>query len=80
MASETPNKNMKSPAKFFGLGRTPNRPSDPLVNTQDTTAWEIYNYKASEVDREMTKDWNESLNTLLIFVSQALLIGRRTVV
>jgi hypothetical protein len=80
MTSETPYKNLRSPAKLFGLGRTPNWPSDPLVVTKDTTAWEIYNHKASEVDREMIKDWNESLNTLLIFVSQALLIGRRTVV
>ncbi|PVF91024.1 hypothetical protein CPB86DRAFT_456233, partial [Serendipita vermifera] len=34
------------------------------------TAWEIYNHKASEIDRELIKDWNDSLNTLLIFVSR----------
>ncbi|PVF90868.1 hypothetical protein CPB86DRAFT_720345, partial [Serendipita vermifera] len=31
--------------------------------------WEIYNHKASEIDRELIKDWNDSLNTLLIFAA-----------
>ncbi|PVG03069.1 hypothetical protein CPB86DRAFT_811182 [Serendipita vermifera] len=56
-------------AKLFRLGREARRPGDPLIVTGETTAWEIYNYKASEVDREMIKDWNDSLNTLLIFTA-----------
>jgi hypothetical protein len=73
MASEYIDRPPKSPANLFGLGRNPNKPGEPLVVAKDTTAWEIYNHKASEVDREMIKDWNDSLNTLLIFVSQAQL-------
>jgi hypothetical protein len=69
MASKPTDKHPNSPANLFGLGRTLNRPGEPLVVTKDTTAWEIYNHKASEIDREMIKDWNDSLNTLLIFVS-----------
>lgn len=38
------------------------------ASTEDT-AWEIYNRKAALYDRELVKDWNDSLNTLLIFVS-----------
>ncbi|PVF98784.1 hypothetical protein CPB86DRAFT_704525, partial [Serendipita vermifera] len=59
----------KSTTSLFGLSRDTKRPSDPLVVTNDTTPWEIYNHKASEVDREMIKDWNDSLNTLLIFAA-----------
>jgi hypothetical protein len=72
MASEHTDRHVKSPTNLFELGRNPNRSvdGDPLVVTKDTTAWEIYNHKASEIDREMIKDWNDSLNTLLIFVSQ----------
>jgi hypothetical protein len=70
MASEPIAKNLKSPANLFGLRRTPAKLGDPLVVNKDTTAWEIYNHKASEIDRETIKDWNDSLNTLLIFVSQ----------
>lgn len=33
------------------------------------TAWEIYNTRATVYDKELIKDWNDSLNTLLIFVS-----------
>jgi hypothetical protein len=69
MASEHANKHLKSPANLFGLGKNPNRSGEPLLVNKDTTAWEIYNHRASEIDREMIKDWNDSLNTLLIFVS-----------
>jgi hypothetical protein len=75
MASEHIDRHPKSPGNLFGLGRNPNRPGEPLVVTKDTTVWEIYNHKASEIDREMIKDWNDSLSTLLIFVSQAQLEG-----
>lgn len=35
---------------------------------RETTAWEIYNKRSLIVDRELIKDWNDGLNTLLIFV------------
>ncbi|CAG8452974.1 9391_t:CDS:2, partial [Acaulospora colombiana] len=54
---------------LFGLRREARHPGDPLIVTEATTAWEIYNHKASEVDREMVKDWNDSLNTILIFLT-----------
>lgn len=38
-------------------------------NTAPATAWEIYNSRAAVIDRELIKDWNASLNTLLVFVS-----------
>ncbi|PVG04034.1 hypothetical protein CPB86DRAFT_868803 [Serendipita vermifera] len=59
----------KSPTRLFGLSRDAKRPNDPLIVTNNTTASEIYNHKASEIDREMIKDWNDSLNTLLIFAA-----------
>jgi hypothetical protein len=40
-----------------------------LIVTPDTTAWDIYKYHASRVESEVIKDWNGTLNTLLIFVS-----------
>jgi hypothetical protein len=55
--------------RVLGLGREVRRFGDPLVVTEETTAWEIYNHKATEIDRELIKDWNDSLNTLLILVS-----------
>ncbi|PVF92408.1 hypothetical protein CPB86DRAFT_877909 [Serendipita vermifera] len=69
MPPESTEKNANHSAKLFGVGREPKRPGDRLVVTDETTAWEIYNHKASEVDREMIKDWNDSLNTLLIFTA-----------
>jgi hypothetical protein len=39
------------------------------VTAGATTAWEVYNDRALETDKERIKDWNDSLNTLLIFVS-----------
>ncbi|PVF97763.1 hypothetical protein CPB86DRAFT_873943 [Serendipita vermifera] len=69
MPPETTEETRNQSAKLFGLGREPKRPGDPLVVTDETTAWEIYNHKASEVDGEMIKDWNDSLNTLLIFTA-----------
>ena len=41
----------------------------PLAVNKETTAWEIYNDRAQTIDRELIRDWNDSLNTLLIFVS-----------
>ncbi|CAG8452991.1 9392_t:CDS:2 [Acaulospora colombiana] len=61
--------NINDLTKLFGFGKEGRRPGDPLIVTEDTTSWEIYNHKAAEVDREMIKDWNNSLNTLLIFTA-----------
>ncbi|PVF96428.1 hypothetical protein CPB86DRAFT_512391 [Serendipita vermifera] len=69
MPPESTEQNANQSAKLFGVGREPKQPGDRLVVTDETTAWEIYNHKASEVDREMIKDWNDSLNTLLIFTA-----------
>ncbi|PVG03070.1 hypothetical protein CPB86DRAFT_493291 [Serendipita vermifera] len=69
MPPDTTEKNVNHSTKLFGLGREGKRPGDPLVVTENTTAWEIYNHKAAEVDRELIKDWNDSLNTLLIFTA-----------
>ncbi|PVF97746.1 hypothetical protein CPB86DRAFT_413539 [Serendipita vermifera] len=69
MPPDATEENINPSAKLFGLGREPKRPGDPLVVKDKTTVWEIYNHKAWEVDREMIKDWNDSLNTLLIFTA-----------
>ncbi|CAG8678032.1 9426_t:CDS:2, partial [Acaulospora colombiana] len=69
MPPDPEEKNTNRSARLFGRGREARRPGDPLIVTGETTAWEIYNHKASEVDREMIKDWNDSLNTLLIFTA-----------
>ena len=34
----------------------------------EKTVWEVYNERADIADKELLRDWNESLNTLLIFV------------
>ncbi|PVF97754.1 hypothetical protein CPB86DRAFT_734344, partial [Serendipita vermifera] len=69
MPPDTAEKNANPLSKVFGLERATKQPRDPLVVTEETTAWEIYNHKASESDRELIKDWNDSLNTLLIFTA-----------
>ncbi|PVF90767.1 hypothetical protein CPB86DRAFT_573247 [Serendipita vermifera] len=69
MPPDTIENNRNPSARLFGLGREPKQPGDPLFVTSETTAWEIYNHEASEVDKEMIKDWNEILNTLLIFTA-----------
>jgi hypothetical protein len=63
-------KDTKASVRCFGLAKDTRKPGEPLKMTENTTVWEIYNHKAAEVDREMIKDWNDSLNTLLIFVGR----------
>jgi len=53
----------------LGLATDPRQANAPLVVNNETTAWEIYNDRALTIDREIIKDWNDSLNILLIFVS-----------
>ncbi|PVG02306.1 hypothetical protein CPB86DRAFT_751811, partial [Serendipita vermifera] len=69
MASRPFHKPVKAPAKLFGQVKESARPEDPLTITDDTTAWEIYNHRAAEVDGDLLKDWNDNLNTLLIFAA-----------
>ncbi|KIM25644.1 hypothetical protein M408DRAFT_73944, partial [Serendipita vermifera MAFF 305830] len=66
MEENEPTNQSKNP---FRLAREPRKANAPLVVDENTTAWEIYNDRASTYDREMIKDWNESLNTLLIFAA-----------
>lgn len=33
------------------------------------TPWELYNDRAALYDREMLKEWDDNLSTLLLFVS-----------
>jgi hypothetical protein len=68
MESETVYRGGNFPASLFAISRETRGPGDPFIVTEETTAWEIYNRKAAEIDRERVKDWNDSLNTLLIFV------------
>jgi hypothetical protein len=72
MPQEPRDESPNSPARVFGLGREVRRLREPLVVTEDTNVWEIYNRRAAELDKEMIKDWNDSLSTLLIFVSHIL--------
>ncbi|PVF95208.1 hypothetical protein CPB86DRAFT_602186 [Serendipita vermifera] len=69
MTSNNFERTPRIPPRLFKLTRQPTRPGEPLIVNQDTTAWEIYNHRAAEVDRERIKDWNDGLNTLLIFAA-----------
>jgi Family of unknown function (DUF6535) len=60
-------------AKRFGLGkRLKQADASLLLVNETTTAWEIYNNRATKTDTELIKDCNDSLNTLLIFVCNVL--------
>ena len=39
---------------------------------KETSAWDIYNTEAKKVDDELVKDWTDSLNSLLVFVSRVI--------
>lgn len=59
----------KGHTRVFGIPRDyRERQHRPLEVTGDTTAWDIYNHQAGMIERERVKDWNDTLNTLLIFV------------
>jgi hypothetical protein len=68
MATQKDRKFPPAPAHMFGQHCEARQPGTPLKVTKDTSAWEIYNYQAEIVDKERIKDWNDSLNTLIIFV------------
>jgi hypothetical protein len=40
-----------------------------IALSKEHTAWDVYNKEAKKVDIELVKDWKESLNSLLLFVS-----------
>jgi hypothetical protein len=40
-----------------------------LFSEPENTVWDVYNNEARKVDTELVNDWKESLNTLLLFVS-----------
>ena len=52
------------------------RPDEEHVHAmaKESTVWDVYNNEARKVDNELVKDWTASLNLLLVFVSQLLLI------
>jgi hypothetical protein len=41
---------------------------DATQPSTTTTPWELYNDKAAALDRDMLKQWDNDLSTLLIFV------------
>jgi hypothetical protein len=65
----------KNAAEIFGGRNMQNHTEKQALDVVQKTAWEIYNKRAAEVDKEMVKDWNDSLNTLLIFVSNLPVYG-----
>ncbi|PVG03048.1 hypothetical protein CPB86DRAFT_724598 [Serendipita vermifera] len=69
MPTNTTERNKDPATKLFKAGREAKRSKEPQVATGEKTAWEFYNHKASEIDKEMINDWNDSLNTLLIFTA-----------
>jgi Family of unknown function (DUF6535) len=40
-----------------------------LFSEPEYTVWDVYNNEAKKVDTELVNDWKESLNSLLLFVS-----------
>ena len=47
-----------------------------LFNEPEDTVWDVYNNEARKVDTELVNDWKESLNSLLLFVSDASTLSR----
>lgn len=60
---------LRPPATLFGLRGETRAPPGSLNVDANTTAWEVYNSRAMTIDGELIKDWNDSLNTLLIFAA-----------
>ena len=44
----------------------------------DARIWRVYNKRSKELDDEMLREWNDTLNTLLIFVRAHMLIFLRS--
>jgi hypothetical protein len=69
MATRSPIDTNRTSIRFFGRSAEPKQAAiNPSLDSKATTAWEIYNQQVFPIDREQTKDWNDNLNTLLIFV------------
>lgn len=59
----------RTAATLFGLKRRRRTEAkEQLDEGSEPNAYEWYNHHATIVDKELIKDWNDSLNTLLIFV------------
>jgi hypothetical protein len=62
----------KKALRTFGVRRRRSLRERLLLSSHDSpelaTAWELYNRRAAIFDKELVKDWNDSLSTLLIFV------------
>jgi hypothetical protein len=39
--------------------------------SKEYSGWDVYNNEATNVDRELVTDWENTLNSLLVFVSPA---------
>ncbi|CCA71747.1 hypothetical protein PIIN_05682 [Serendipita indica DSM 11827] len=61
----------KRPLTRLGIPLRERKPRSKTNNNKvEKTAWEIYNERAENMDRDLTRDWHESLGTLLTFVSR----------
>jgi hypothetical protein len=64
----TPSKRKSS--RILGIPRDGgDKAPESLEVNSDTSVWEIYNYHVGKVESEDVKDWSDTLNTLLVFVS-----------
>ena len=71
MATSNDYANNRDYSRILGIPlNSGEKPRESLKVTPDTTAWDIYNYQAGRVESEVVKDWHDSLNTLLVFVSK----------
>jgi hypothetical protein len=66
--------NNRNSSRILGipLGNDEN-PQGSLKADGNTTAWDIYNQHAGQVESEDLKDWKDTLNTILVFVSSCML-------
>jgi hypothetical protein len=72
MATSNDYSNNRNYSRILGIPLdSGEKPGESLKVTPDTTAWDIYNYHAGRVESEVVKDWNDTLNTLLVFVSKS---------
>ena len=64
----------KRPHKFpLAAARTRRVQNYGSIQDVENTVWDVYNNEARKVDTELVNDWRESLNGLLLFVSDKIL-------
>ncbi|PVG00277.1 hypothetical protein CPB86DRAFT_813317 [Serendipita vermifera] len=66
--AETRAKNSVNLFSRIGQGKGHTQ-QESLPVDKEISAWELYNKKASNIDKEDIREWNDSLNTLLIFAA-----------